>query len=644
VKSNRGKIILIVAAVLLSFYFLYPTYQDYKISGELKSLTGEDSLNYVEANEARIREARNNRIKLGLDLQGGMRVVLEVNLLKLLEDLAKNKDDNFKAVMAAVAAETRTSDAPIIDVFKAKFEERQLRLSRYYGNIRDSDADILSMLTDESNKAVDRAMEIVRNRVDQYGVSEPSIQKQGGRRIVVELPGVSNEAEVEKLLQGTALLEFKLLKEDDIALKVYESIDRILAGKSPTDTTASDTAAADTAAGKKGKTETAEAKKAKADSSAMAADTGLTPLPEENLQAEEQAKKEHPFFYLARPNQQQGQSWNGELYTAEDDRARVMRILSREDIQKYIPGDMSFAWGAKPAFVAEGKNYFALYALKNPAELTGGVIVNARVNIDPQTAQPLVTMEMNNEGARDWARITGANVNKQIAILMDNAVFSAPVVRTKITGGHSQIEGMGSLEEAKLLEIVLKAGALPAPVDIIQQTSVGPSLGQDSIRQGVSATLFAFLLTIAFMIVYYRTGGTLADIALLLNLLFTLAVLAGFKGTLTLPGIAGIILTMAVAVDANVLIFERIREEAVTGKTLAAAIDTGYKKAFTAIFDANLTTFLTGIILYQFGSGPVQGFALTLMIGIIASMFSAIVITRVITDVLTGRGSKISFG
>lgn len=637
-KSNRGKIFLIVTAVLLSLYFLYPTYQDYRHSGAMKSLTGEDSLKYVEANEAAIRDARNDRMKLGLDIQGGMRVVLEVNVLKLLEDLARNKDDNFKQVMAAVAAETRTTDVPVMDVFRARFEERQLRLSRYYGNIRDSDADILSMLADEATKAVDRGMEIVRNRVDQYGVSEPSIQKQGSRRIVVELPGVSNEAEVEKLLQGTALLEFKLLKEPDVAIKVYESIDRLLAGKPPVDTAAADTSAV---AAKTADTSAAIAAKT---ADTAAADTGLLPLPEDDADAEARARKENPFFYLARPNQQEGQAWNGELYTVEEDRAKVMRILSREDVQKYVPGDMSFAWSAKPIFVAEGKNYFALYSLKTPAELTGGVIVNAQVNIDPQTSAPLVTMEMNDEGARDWARITGANINKQIAILMDNAVFSAPVVRGKITGGNSQIEGMSSLEEAKLLEIVLKAGALPAPVEIIQQTSVGPSLGQDSIRDGINASVLALLLTVAFMAVYYRAGGVIADVALFLNLLFTLAVLAGFKGTLTLPGIAGIILTMAVAVDANVLIIERIREEAVTGKTLSAAIDTGYDKAFSAIFDSNLTTFITGLILYQFGTGPVQGFALTLMIGIAASMFSAIVITRVISDVLTARGSTISFG
>ncbi|HLF15479.1 MAG TPA: protein translocase subunit SecD [Bacteroidota bacterium] len=636
-KSNRGKIFLIIAAVLLSFYFLYPTYQDARISGELKTLAGDDSLNYVETNEARIRDARNNRLKLGLDLQGGMRVVLEVNVLKLLEDLAKNKDDNFKAVMADVTAESRLSDVPIIDIFRAEFEERQLRLSRYYGNIRDSDADILGMLAEEAAKAVDRGMEIVRNRVDQYGVSEPSIQKQGARRIVVELPGISNQGEVEKLLQGTALLEFKLLKDADVMTKVYESIDRIMAGKTPDDTTGADTTAADTAGRKPAADDSAAL-------AAAAADTGLLPLPEDNLKAEEQAKKEHPFFYLARPNQPEGQPWNGELYTTEDDRARVMRILAREDIRKYIPGDISFAWSAKPAFFTAGKNYFALYALKNPAELTGGVIVDAQVNIDPQTSEPLVTMEMNNEGARDWARITGANIKKQIAILMDNAVFSAPVVQVKITGGNSQITGMASIEEAKLLEIVLKAGALPAPVEIIQQTSVGPSLGQDSIRQGVNASVIALLITMAFMIFYYKSGGTLADIALFLNLLFTLAVLAGFKGTLTLPGIAGMILTMATAVDANVLIFERIREESVTGKSLSAAIDTGYKKAFTAIFDSNLTTLITGIILYNFGTGPVKGFALTLIVGILASMFSAIVITRVIADSFTARGKSINFG
>lgn len=638
-KKNRGKLIIIIASVLLSFYFLYPTYKDYKFTKELKSITGEDSVKYLEENEGAIREVRMKRIKLGLDLQGGMRVVLEVNVLKLLDDIAKNKDSLFESIMDEVRLETSTTELDIIEVLKQKFQNKQVRMSRYYGNIRDSDDDIVGRLRNESNNAIDRAMEIVRNRVDQYGVSEPSIQKSGTRRIIVELPGVSKESEVRQLLQGTALLEFKLLIDPEIAAKVYESINKTLAGRPLLDTAVADTTKKTTST----KDTTKKQDTAQKDTSTVL-DTSLAQLPEEQIKAREQAEKENPFFALAGMLPQEGRPWNGELYTADENRAKVMRILNKPEIKRLIPADMMVVWSAKSSFIAEGKKYFTLYAVKKTAELTGGVVVNARATIDPNFNQAIVTMEMNSEGSRDWARITGANVNKRIAIIMDNACFSAPVVRTKIIGGNSQIEGMENVDEAKLLEIVLKAGALPAPVDIIQQTTVGPSLGEDSIRKGIFSSLLAFGLTIFFMIVYYRMSGTMADLALLLNLLFVLAVLAGFHGTLTLPGIAGIILTMAVAVDANVLIYERIREEAVTGKTLAAAIDTGYHKAFTAIFDSNLTTFITGVILYQFGTGPIQGFALTLMIGIVASMFSAIVITRVIFNIMTERGKVINFG
>lgn len=611
-KKNRGKMILIIATVLLSLYFLYPTYQDYQHSKQLRALTDADSLRYLEDNEAKIREARLKRIKLGLDLQGGMRVVLEVDLIKLWEDMAKNKDDIFASIFAELRRTALTIERPLIDLLREQFEQRGVRLSRYYGNIRDSNEDILSRLEEESTNAVERAMQIVRNRVDQYGVSEPSIQKQGGRRIIVELPGVSKEDEVRQLLKGTALLEFKLLKDPDIAVKVMENIDKYLAGTALGDTLADE-----------GK------------------DTSLIPLPEDQIKAEEQAAKEHPFFYLARPNPQ----GTGEAYVAEEDRDKVKRILNRPEIRNLVPGDVQFLWSNKPAFVSEGKKYYTLFVVRRQAELTGGVIVNARATIDPNFNAPIVTMEMNPEGSRDWARITGANINKRIAIVLDSTVYSAPVVRSKIIGGNSQIEGMESVEEARLLEIVLKAGALPAPVQIIEQRTVGPSLGEDSIRKGLSSSLVAFGLTVLFMMLYYRTAGSIADIALLFNILFILAVLAGFQGTLTLPGIAGIILTIGMAVDANVLIYERIREEAGTGKTLRAAIDAGYEKAFSAIIDTNVTTFITGLILYQFGTGPVQGFALTLMIGIVASLFSAIVITRVIFDTMTERGvTRISFG
>ena len=617
-RKYRFKILFIVATVLLALFFLFPTYRDYDLHKSLNALRGEDSLKFVETHEASIRENRAKRIKLGLDLQGGMRVVLEVNVLKLLEDLAKNKDDVFTQIVKEVREETKKSDESPVLLLRRKFEQRQIRLSRYYGNLRDDNDKISTFLEDEAKKAIDRGIEIVRNRVDQYGVSEPSIQKLGGTRIIVELPGVSKEAEVRQLLQGTALLEFKLLKEPEVSYRIMEAIDKALAASSVVDSTDGTTLSA-----------------------AAPLDTTKISTPEGEMTPEEFAGK-HPFFSVAIVNPQQ---FPGEAIVAEENKEKVRRMLDRDDIRRVVPSDVAFVWSAKTRLLSEGKRYYTLYPLKQSAELTGGVVTNARATLDPSYNQPIVTMEMNSDGARDWARITGANINKRIAIVLDNAVFSAPVVRGKIPGGHSQIEGMDNLDEARLLEIVLKAGALPAPVEIVEQRSVGPSLGEDSIRTGLFSAGLATLLTIAFMVFYYRTGGTVADLALVFCLLFLLAILAAFQGTLTLPGIAGIILTLAVAVDANVLIYERIREELATGKTQRAAIDAGYEKAFTAIFDSNLTTFITAVILYQFGTGPVQGFALTLMIGIAASMFSAIFITRVIFNVVTDvYNMKMNFG
>ena len=621
-RKYRVKLFVILATVGLALYFLYPTYRDYDLHQQLKDLHGPDSLAFVEKNETDIRDNRAKRIKLGLDLQGGMRVVLEVNVLRLLEDLGKNKDDVFVQIMNEVRDEVKRSDESPVVIMQRKFEARQIRMSRYYGSLRDENSKVASMLEDESKKAIDRAIEIVGNRVDQYGVSEPSIQKLGGTRINVELPGVSKESEVRQLLQGTALLEFKLLKDPELGYRVMEGVDKVLAStgaKDSTDTTL-------VAAG-------APVDSAKTDTTKIA-------TPEGEMNSEQFAKK-HPFFSIALVSQQHP----GEALVSEENRDKVRRWLDREDVARSIPSDIQFLWSAKARIMEGGKRYYALYPVKSTPELTGGVVVNAKATLDPGTNQPIVTMEMNSDGSRDWARITGANVNKRIAIVMDNAVFSAPVVRNKITGGHSQIEGMENLDEARLLEIVLKAGALPAPVDIIEQRSVGPSLGEDSIRNGILSSVLATVLTIIFMAVYYRTGGLVADGALVFCLIFLLGILAAFQGTLTLPGIAGVILTLAVAVDSNVLIYERIREEEATGKTLRAAIDAGYEKAFSAIFDSNVTHLISGIIMYQFGSGPVQGFALTLMIGIVASMFSAIYLTRVFFNILTDRyGSKVSFG
>ncbi len=518
--------------------------------------------------------------------------------------------------MKEVREESKKTEESPVQILRRKFEERQIRMSRYYGSLRDDNDKITASLEDEAKKAIERGMQIVSNRVDQYGVSEPAIQKLGGTRINVELPGVSKEAEVRSLLQGTALLEFKLLKEPDVAYRIMTAMDAAVAAATTdsTDTTKSLAAAAN--------------------------DTTKITTPEGEMTAAQFSKK-HPFFTLAMVNPQ----YPGEAMVQDENRDKIRRWMELDAVKRAIPNDVQFVWSAKPHVVEGGKKYYTLYPVKRTAELTGGVIVNAKATLDPGFNQPVVTMEMNSEGSRQWAQITGANVGKRIAIVLDDAVFSAPVVRGKITGGHSQIEGSTNLDEARLLEIVLKAGALPAPVEIIEQRSIGPSLGEDSIRNGILSSVMATVLTILFMGFYYRQGGMVADVAVVICLLLLMAVLAAFQGTLTLPGIAGIILTLAVAVDANVLIYERIREEQATGKTLRAAIDAGYDKAFSAIFDSNLTTFISGVILFQFGSGPVQGFALTLMIGIVASMFCAIYVTRMIFNILTDRfGSKVSFG
>jgi len=348
--------------------------------------------------------------------------------------------------------------------------------------------------------------------------------------------------------------------------------------------------------------------------------------------------KEHPFRSLIG----KGQTKDGRIFALESDRKAILDILNRKDIKPFYEGEVSFAF-SRPEKSQSGENFYQLYFLNATPELTGKYITGAEK--DSRDGKAVVTMQMDDEGARLWARVTGENVNKQIAIVLDGVVYSAPNVHQKIEGGNSEISGMRDLAEANLLKIVLKAGALPAPVKIIQEQVVGPSLGADSIAKGTESIIFGFLAVIVFMAFYYVTGGFVADFAVLINLLFTLAVLATFGATLTLPGMAGLVLTVGIAVDANVLIYERIREELGNGKSLKLAIEDGYKRAFAPIFDGHLTAFFSGVILYSFGTGTVQGFAVTLMVGIAASLFTAIVITRIIFDILLERApGVIKFG
>lgn len=632
-KKYRFKIILTIAVITLGFYFLYPTIQDYYNTKEIQQILQERKTELSKQNpsikpteldkfltqiedslrnaDPSIKKAREKRLKLGLDLQGGMYIVLEVNTIKLLEKLAKNPDENFYEILRETESIVKVSEEPVVQVFAEQAKKRGIRLSRYFGDIREDDNEIISRLEKQAEDAVSRAQEIIRNRIDQYGVSEPSIHLSGSRRIIVELPGVARKEEARQLLQGTALLEFNLVKDPEFTFSLLEKINKVLAGKSISDTLESDTTKADT--------------------------TKKSP----DQMTQEEFEKEYPLFTVAVPNPQ---SQTADLFVRENDRSKVELMLNRPEVQNVIPKDVKFLWSAKPEFYAEGQGIYRLYCVKASPELTGGVITEARATLNPQNSSPIVIMEMNAEGARDWARITGNNIDKRIAIVLDAVVFSAPTVRSKITGGNSQIENIGTLEEAKLLEIVLKAGALPAPVEIIEERVIGPSLGQDSIQKGLTSALLGGLLVIIFMLVWYRTAGAVADFAVTINVFFILAVLAGFGATLTLPGIAGIILTIGMAVDANVLVNERVREELKTGKTMKAAIDAGYSKAFSAIFDGNITTFFTGLILYQFGSGPIQGFALTLMIGIAATLFTQLFITRLIFDVFVEQGRKPNFG
>ena len=621
-KKNRWKIILIIISIVATLWYLYPTYKDINYQKKLSELRGEDSLKFVQQHIDDIQKVKQKRIKLGLDLQGGMYVALEVDIVKMLDNLAKNKDETFRQILAEVKKKAVVSQEPITSILLREFQSRGIRLSRYYGDIRQSDSEIISELEKQAEDAVDRALEVIRNRVDKYGVAEPSIQKQGSNRIVVELPGVKERGEVRQLLQSTAVLEFKLLKPADIAIKVMQTIDNYLAGKGVVDTTDTlrTTASSDTTKKDTVKTIASE----------LGADTTA------GLSEFERFKKEHPFFAYVRVDEQTGIG-----FVLARDKKMVEYILSRPDVVNLIPHDFEFVWSAKPFTAQDGNQYYNLLAVKKDPEITGKVITEARATIDPDNNAPIVIMRMNSEGAREWARITGANINKHIAIILDGTAYSWPVVRTKIIGGSSQIEGLDSPEEARLLEVVLKAGALPAPLEIVEERTVGPSLGEDSIQKGLKAALLSFIVIVLFMVIYYSTGGFIANLALVLNIAFILAVLAGFNATLTLPGIAGIVLTIGVAVDANVLIYERIREELAIGRTLRSAIDEGYSKAFSAIFDANITTFLTGLILYNFGSGPIQGFALTLMIGIIANLFSAVFITKVIYDIIAEKYPQI---
>lgn len=669
-KKNRTLIIIIVLCIAGSLWGLYPTWQSQGYKSTLDSFGPADSAKrakFITEHDEAIKDANKSSIKLGLDLRGGIYITMEVDVLKFIEEQATNKDDILNSVIAATRAEEETSEEPVVSIFNRKFRELAVpkgkALANYFllNDVRTGeDKEIEASLTKGSDEAVDRAIEIIRNRIDQFGLTEPTIQKFGSRRIIIEVPGAADPSQVRQLLEGTAQLEFRLMKDPKIVRRVIDRLDKYLAGTLPVtkdtavkavvDSKKKDVAVAtpivkkEKTIAKATKTDStkkdsmmADNKKMSAEDSSHVADSleyaGLS-----KDQAAAKFSKEHPFTAIIG----KGQTKSGQIYVSEADRRSVMDLLARNDVKPLYEGEMTFAF-SRPNKTEKGESFYELYFLNGQAELTGKYIIDAGAEL--RDGQPKVTMKMDDDGARLWERVTSANIGKQVAIVLDNVVYSAPKVNDKISGGNSEITGSRDMAEANLMKIVLKAGALPAPVKIIQEQVVGPSLGSDSITKGTESIFFGFLAVIIFMAMYYMTGGFVADFAVMVNLLFTLAVLAAFKATLTLPGMAGIVLTVGIAVDANVLIYERIREELASGKSLKLAIDDGYKRAFAPIFDGHLTAFFSGVILYSMGTGTVQGFGVTLMIGIAASLFTAIVITRVIFDILLERApSSIKFG
>jgi preprotein translocase subunit SecD len=605
-KGNGTKIGFIVAFLAITIWYLWPTMVNMLEQNYIEGLPEAERVEYKEENAQRLQNLRQNSLSLGLDLQGGMHVTLQVGTAQFLKELAgENADSTLINVIDTAQRQARQNDTDFIEEMVQEFEQRYPdgRLSRYYRseaeNItrRSTNSEIQNYLKQQRDSAVERAKEIIRTRVDRYGVTEPAIFTQGNNRVVVELPGVANKERVRSLLKGTARLEFRLMGQPD---QISNSRERIVSYYQQT-------ASSDTA------------------------DTV------------QQASQQNPLLQVLNPHQRNPYAFG---YTTGRDTARVNELLQDPEVQKLIPRSIELMWGATPFQQTQnGQDLFELLAVRSEVELTGEVINEATTRFDQTTNQPRVVMSMNAEGARRWARITGANVGKPIAIVLDGYVYSYPNVDQKITRGQSSISGLGSTTEAEDLVNILLSGALPAPLEIVEERTVGATLGEESIQAGFYSTLIGLVIVAIFMIVYYQTGGAIADLALLLNIIFIMGILAAFNATLTLPGIAGIVLTIGMAVDANVLIFDRIREEQRAGKTIRAAIEGGYSNAMSAIMDANITTFFVGIILFSFGVGPIKGFAVTLMAGIAASLFSAIVITRVVVDYLTrDRSAEISFG
>ena len=609
-------------------------------SVKYQQLSPEDIEDMREAGTLETLE--NKIIKLGLDLKGGIYIVLEVDLPTLVTTLAINKDAKFERTVNDVRNTlTENPQREFFTVFTEKISENGLRLPRYYDVDYGAKAeDILNSIQEQADDAINRVLEILQNRVDQFGVSEPTIQKQGNRRIIVELAGIQDSERARTLLQSTAQLEFFLVKSPEVTNDILSQIDKVVKGDEELEALA---AAVD---GEQGQTEDGELAVSNDQTISISELFGKDEVSSEDAESGDTAVVVDQNIFQERPFSSMLRALGNNIAVPEKNLYAIKKIINKPEVQDKLAlgnGRFLFAPEAESFTTNSGleEPLVYMYYLEHDADLTGGVIEEANATIGGQgtsaVGQPIVLLDMNSEGARTWSRITGANIGRRIAIVLDKKVHMAPSIRTKITDGGTMIEGFANMDEAKDIAIVLRAGALPAPVKIIEERIVGPSLGADSVKRGTYSVLLGLALILVFLLVYYKLSGVIADFALIWNILLVLAVLASLGATLTLPGIAALILTVGMSVDANVIIFERIREESRKGKTPRTAIDSGYARALTTIIDANVTTLVAALVLYQFGTGPIRGFATVLFWGIMISMFTAIFVTRTIFNSFAER-------
>ncbi|MBQ2361041.1 MAG: protein translocase subunit SecDF, partial [Prevotella sp.] len=644
--QNKG--IVIVTAVLLTlasiFYLSFSAATKYydtqaaKLSDPIAQQDYKDSVKYMGIYS--YQKCLETQIGLGLDLKGGMNVILEISVPDVVEMLADHKTDPaFVKSMKEAKVEEETSQSDFISLFIKAYQKNAPghRLAEIFatqqlqGKVspQSSDKEVEKALRDEVQAAIDNSFNVVRTRIDQFGVVQPNIQKLEGQqgRIMVEMPGIREPERMRKLLQGSANLEFWETYNSNEIIPYLTQIDARLANADDkADTTKVDTVA--TEAEKK----PAEAQpKFKINNEADKAGVAKNTENEVN-----EAKKQHPLLAMFQPT-------DGQLsmvgFANVRDTAEVNAILRSELAKQILPSDVKLLWSAKPTDMIQGsKNIFELHALKvtnssGRAPLEGDVVTDAKDQFNNLDGSPEVSMSMNTEGARRWAALTKANVGKAIAIVLDGVVYSAPRVNGEIDGGQSSISGNFTIEDTKDLANTLKSGRMPAPARIVQEEVVGPTLGAQSIQQGVISFIIAFILLMLYMLAMYGfIPGMMANLALIVNIFFTLGILTSFQAALTMSGIAGMVLSLGTAVDANVLIYERIKEEMRAGKGIKQAVAAGYKNAFSAIFDSNVTSFMTGIILYVFGTGPIRGFATTWMIGIACSFFTAVFLTRLVYE------------